>query len=67
MANKLISYIDFTKLSNWSVHALLNIDFGYNEKYSLVKIGDFLKRNKTQIVIQDSIEYKRPTIKLYNK
>ncbi len=67
MVNKLISYINFTQLSNWSVHALLNIDFGYNEKYSLVKIGNFLKRNKTQIVIQDTVEYKRPTIKLYNK
>ena len=38
----------------------------FNEKYPLVRIGDFLTRNKTAIVIQNDKEYKRATIKIRN-
>jgi len=34
--------------------------------FELIKIGSFLKRNKTQIIVDDSTTYKRVTIKLYN-
>ena len=58
--------IKYKDLENWSVKSILGEGVKYNEKYSLVKLGDILKRNKTQIEIQDNEEYKRVTIKLYN-
>lgn len=56
----------FHLLENWSVQYLLESKFSYNEKYELTAIGDFLKRNKTPIVIEDTKEYKRVTIKVNN-
>jgi restriction endonuclease S subunit len=35
----------------------------YTQKYPFVRIGDFLKRNKEQVFIQDDELYKRPTIR----
>jgi len=63
MILKKISYKD---LENWSVKSILGEGIKYNKKYFLIKLGDILKRNKTQIDIQDEIEYKRVTIKLNN-
>jgi len=58
--------VGFKDLENWSVQYFLETSFSYNESYPLVKIGSFLTRNKTQIIIQDDIEYKRVTIKINN-
>ena len=57
----------FTNLDNWSVSHLLENQFQYNKNYQLEKIGSFLIRNKTKILIDDNIQYKRVKIKLYNK
>lgn len=65
--SKLLEVTNYSTLSNWSVAHLLESQFQYNKNYKLEKIGSFLKRNKTQILIDDNIEYKRVTIKLYNK
>jgi len=62
----LIQKMRYKDLENWSVKSILGEGIKYNEKYSLVKLGDILKRNKTQIEIQDNKEYKRVTIRLYN-
>lgn len=64
--NQYLKHIDFTILENWSVQYLKWTAFSYNKNFEFVKIGDFLKRNKTQINIQDGIEYKRVTIKINN-
>jgi type I restriction enzyme M protein len=61
---KLIKYKDRT---NWSVSHLLENNFDYNEDYILMRLGDFLIRNKTRIEIDDNTTYKRVTIRLYNK
>jgi len=58
--------IQYKDLDNWSVKSLLGEKINYNLNYPLVKLGEVLKRDKTQIEIQDDIEYKRVTIKLYN-
>ena len=58
--------VNFKDLENWSVQYLLETSFSYNESYPLVKIGSFLTRNKTQIIVQDDVEYKRVTIKINN-
>ena len=62
----LLDFVKFNELSNWSVAHLLQNHFNYNKDFELVKIGSFLKRNKTQIIVDDNTTYKRVTIKLYN-
>lgn len=62
----LLNFVKFNELSNWSVAHLLQNHFNYNKDFELVKIGSFLKRNKTQIIVDDNTTYKRVTIKLYN-
>ena len=57
----------FQNLENWSVQYLKGTSFSYNKNFDLVRIGDFLTRNKTGIIIQDEQEYKRVTIKMNNK
>jgi type I restriction enzyme, S subunit len=61
--NTYLKFIDFTKLINWSSYALLGKNLIYNQKYPFVRIGDFLKRNKEQVTIEDGVLYKRPKIK----
>ena len=62
----LLDFVKFNELSNWSVTHLFQNHFNYNKDFELVKIGSFLKRNKTQIIVDDNTTYKRVTIKLYN-
>lgn len=62
----LLDFVKFDELTNWSVAHLLQNHFNYNKDFQLVRIGSFLKRNKTQIDIDDNTLYKRVTIKLYN-
>lgn len=59
--------IRFKNRTNWSVSHLLANTFNYNKDYKLARIGDFLIRNKTKIIIDDNTVYKRVTIRLYNK
>ena len=65
--NTILKTISYKNLSNWSVAHLLANDFDYNEEFQLVRIGNFLTRNKTRIEIEDETVYKRVTIRLYNK
>lgn len=62
----LLKFIPFSALSNWSVKYLNGVVFNYNPDFKLVKIGDFLIRNKTILEVQDHIKYKRVTIKMNN-
>jgi len=62
----LLQTVSFKDCSNWSVSHLLESQFNYSKEYELVKIGEFLTRNKTQILVQDVVEYKRVTIKMNN-
>lgn len=62
----LLKFIHSNKLLNWSVKYLLDSDFSYNDKFNLTSIGSFLKRNKTQVAVQDNVNYKRVTIKINN-
>jgi len=62
----LLDFVQYSELSNWSVAHLLQSHFSYNKDYELVKIGSFLQRNKTQMIVDDKTTYKRVTIKLYN-
>ncbi len=65
--NNLLKFIDFKRLHNWSVQNLSENNFNYNQKYNLVKISSFLKRDKTLIHIEDNITYKRVTIRTKNQ
>ena len=66
MSDTLLHSTSFASLPNWSVQYLLQNTFSYNDKYDLVRIGDFLTRNKTVIAVRDDQTYKRVTIKINN-
>jgi type I restriction enzyme S subunit len=65
-ATKYIKHTKFQLLENWSVQYLIESTFLYNPIYKLVKIGDFLRRNKTAIEVIDTNRYKRVTIRTNN-
>ncbi|MCF7970151.1 MAG: restriction endonuclease subunit S [Methylococcaceae bacterium] len=60
-------FVNYSDIINWSVSYLISNDFGYNKKYNLFKLGDFLKKNRNTIMVDDESTYSRVTIKLYNK
>jgi restriction endonuclease S subunit len=62
-----ISFVNYSEIVNWSVRYLLKNSFGYNKKYNLFKISDFLQRNRNTVTIKNDVIYSRVTIKLYNK
>lgn len=62
--NTHLKFVDFTQLVSWSSYALLGKNLIYTQKYSFVRIGEFLKRNKEQVQIEDGVLYKRPTIRI---
>lgn len=64
--SKYIKTISFSGLFNWSVQYLSETKISFNAAYPLVSIGDFLKRNKTAIQIENGKYYKRATIKVRN-
>lgn len=59
-----LNFIDFAQLYNWSTYSLLGNKLLYTQKYPLVKIREFLNRSKEQVIIEDDILYKRPTIRI---
>ena len=61
-----LNFVLFSDLINWSVQYMLDTKFSYADKYELVEIGEFLKRNKTAVDVEDEEEYKRVTIKINN-
>lgn len=65
-ATKHITTVPFSGLINWSVQYLNDSKIAFNKAYPMMRIGEFLKRNKTTIVIQEEVEYKRVTIKIRN-
>ncbi len=65
-AMKYISTVPFSGLFNWSVQYLNDSKIAFSKAYPMMRIGDFLKRNKTAVAIQDGVKYKRVTIKVRN-
>ena len=65
-AMKYISTVPFSGLFNWSVQYLNDSKIKFSKAYPMMRIGEFLKRNKTAVTIQDGVKYKRVTIKVRN-
>ena len=65
--NTYIKFVPFSQLTNWSVQYLSETQISFNPAYALVRIGDFLKRNKTGVTVEDNKTYKRVTIKIRNR
>lgn len=63
---KFISIVPFRKLLNWSVPYLTGSKIEFTTAYPMVRIGDFLSKNKTPITIEDGKEYVRVRIKTHN-
>ena len=62
-----LDFVSFNDLINWSVRYLRENRSNYKNTFTLVRIGDFLKRNRHIIEIQDDVLYTRVTIRLYTK
>lgn len=58
--------VNFSQLYNWSVQYQNDSKIRFTAKYPLVRIKEFLTRNKTVISIQNDVYYKRATIKVRN-
>ena len=65
-AMKYISTVPFSGLFNWSVQYLNDSKIAFSKAYPMIRIGEFLKRNKTAVAIEDDKTYKRATIKVRN-
>lgn len=63
---KYISTVPFSGLLNWSVQYLNDSKLSFSKAYPMMRIGEFLKRNKTAITIEDDVIYKRPKIRVRN-
>lgn len=63
---KYISTVPFSGLLNWSVQYLNDSKISFSKVYPMMCIGEFLKRNKIAVTIQDGVKYKRVTIKVRN-
>ncbi len=63
---KYISTVPFSGLFNWSVQYLNDSKIAFSKAYPMMRIGEFLRRNKTSVTIQDGVKYKRVTIKVRN-
>ncbi|WP_301186897.1 restriction endonuclease subunit S [uncultured Alistipes sp.] len=65
-SHKYLDFVRFPELYNWSVQYLNDSKIRFNKKYPLVRIGEFLTRNKTAVTIQDEPVYQRVTIRVRN-
>ena len=63
---KYIHFAHYKDIPNWSVQYVVEEKLGFTKKYSMAKIGSFLKKSKDQIEIQDDAEYKQVTVKINN-
>lgn len=63
---KFLSIVSFRNLLNWSVPYLTGSKIEFTTAYPMVRIGDFLSKNKTPITIEDEKEYVRVRIKTHN-
>ena len=63
---KYLSTVPFSGLFNWSVQYLNDSKIAFSKAYPMMRIGEFLKRNKTAVTIQNGVKYKRVTIKVRN-
>lgn len=63
---KYISTVPFSGLINWSVQYLNDSKIAFSKAYPMLRIGEFLMRNKTTVTIQNGIKYKRVTIRIRN-
>lgn len=63
---KYVSTVQFSGLINWSVQYLNDSKIAFSKAYPMMRIGEFLMRNKTTVTIQNGIKYKRVTIRIRN-
>lgn len=63
---KYISMVPFSELFNWSVQYLNDSKISFSNAYPMMRIGEFLTRNKTSVTIEDDKIYKRPKIRVRN-
>ena len=63
---KYISTVPYSGLLNWSVQYLNDSKIAFSKAYPMMRIGEFLQRNKTAVSIEDDKTYKRVTIKVRN-
>lgn len=60
---QLLTLLDWSSLSNWSVHFALESSFEYNPAYSLHPIGSLLLRTREEVLIKDDETYQQVTVR----
>lgn len=63
---RFLRVIPFRNLLNWSVQYLTNSQIEFTTTYPMMRVGDFLSRNRTPITIEDKKGYVRVRIKTRN-
>lgn len=66
LKNSYLNLITLIQLENWSVQGLLDKKVTYNKDFTLARIGDFLKKSRYSIDIQNDQFYKRVRVKIRN-
>lgn len=66
-AGSRFQFVNWADLTNWSVRFALENRFQYNPAYQLRALGSFLRRVKTEVVIQDQTTYQRVTVRVNNR
>ena len=61
-----LNFINFSNLYNWSVQYAQRKYTLNNDLYDLVPINEFLTRVKEPVTVEDNLNYKRVSIRLYN-
>ena len=51
---KKLKFVGFSNIESWSAYSILEKGLRFSNKYKLVKIKNFLSRNKTFIKIEDN-------------
>ena len=63
MAYNYLKFVRFKDVENWSVRYILGMSIGFNKKYSMIPIGNIIKRKAISVDIKDDEVYKQITLK----
>ncbi len=61
-----LKLVTLVQLESWSVQAMLDSKVSYNKIFELARIGDFLKKSRNIVNIEDDTVYQRVRIKIRN-
>ena len=61
-----LKFVRYSAIDNWSFQYAIEELINYNRRYHFDTIGSFLTRNKTSVIVNNDVQYKRVTIRTNN-